>query len=303
MTTTKYSTHRPAGREHFPLFPKGFIAIRIVQLVLAVVILGLCGFGVTFLVFAGDALSLFTAIATLIVTIYHLVAQFGSPKLFNYWAVLGLDIFLLIFWLISYAILAAQIAPAFAGSVECDYWTGYCNTYALGGIGLIYASCLAAAAGLGGVQFVLFIVSLAIVGVQVHRHRAAGLHCTPMSATGHHGATNTPTISAPTQVEKGQMGSQAQPVYQQQQQQQQQPVQAQHFVQQSHAGVPPQPTPPPQAHAAPQQQLYPQQAASPLASQPTGGSYQPPQYTQPSMPGQPQGPPYEAHGHPTQHTH
>lgn len=50
MSAPQYSTRRLAGREHFPEFPKGFIAIRIVQLVLSVVILGLCGFGVTFLV-------------------------------------------------------------------------------------------------------------------------------------------------------------------------------------------------------------------------------------------------------------
>lgn len=50
MSAPQYSTRRLTGREHFPEFPKGFIAIRIVQLVLSVVILGLCGFGVTFLV-------------------------------------------------------------------------------------------------------------------------------------------------------------------------------------------------------------------------------------------------------------
>lgn len=238
-------------------------------------------------------------------TIYYLVAQFGSPSLYNYWAVLGLDIFLLIFWLISFAILAAQVAPAFAGTVECDYYSGYCAAYALDGIGLIYASCLAGAAGLGGVQFVLFVVSLSIVGVKVHRHRAAGLHCTPASAaTGHHGAATTPTNSAPSQIEKGRMETQAQPVYQQQQQQQQQPVPTQQpFVQQSHAAVPSQPTPPAQTHAASPQQFYTQQAASPLSSQPTGGSYQPPQYQQPAMPAHAQGPPYEAHGHATHHTH
>lgn len=234
-------------------------------------------------------------------TIYHLVAQFGSPRLYNYWAVLSLDIFLLIFWLISFAILGAQVSAAFADTVACDYYTGYCDVYSLGDGGVIYFSCLAAAAGLGGAQFVLFIVSLSIVGVKVHRHRAAGLHCTPTSAApGHHGTATAPTISAPSQVEKGRMEPQAQPVYQQQQAVQAQPP----FAQQSHAAVPSQPTPPPQAHAGPPpQQFYPQQAASPLSSQPTGGSYQPPQYQQPAMPVHAQGPPYEAHGHPTQHTH
>lgn len=36
---------RPLGREHIPAYPKGFIAIRIVQLVLALIVLGLAGYG------------------------------------------------------------------------------------------------------------------------------------------------------------------------------------------------------------------------------------------------------------------
>ncbi len=55
-----YPTQRPAGREHIPLYPQGFIALRIVQLVLGVIIIGLCGIGVAGLAFSGDVLMLFT---------------------------------------------------------------------------------------------------------------------------------------------------------------------------------------------------------------------------------------------------
>jgi hypothetical protein len=41
--------YREPGREHIPLLPKGFFAIRIVQLVLALIIMGLAGYGVLFL--------------------------------------------------------------------------------------------------------------------------------------------------------------------------------------------------------------------------------------------------------------
>ena len=57
---TKYSAQRPAGREHIPLYPKGFITVRILQLIVAIACLGLSGFGIAYLVFAGDALTLFT---------------------------------------------------------------------------------------------------------------------------------------------------------------------------------------------------------------------------------------------------
>lgn len=36
----------PAGREHIPIYPSGFIAIRIAQLVLSVIIMGLAAYGV-----------------------------------------------------------------------------------------------------------------------------------------------------------------------------------------------------------------------------------------------------------------
>lgn len=57
---SKYSNQRGPGREHFPLYPNNFIAIRIVQLVLALIILGLSGYGVTYFAFAGDSLTLFS---------------------------------------------------------------------------------------------------------------------------------------------------------------------------------------------------------------------------------------------------
>lgn len=64
METGKYSSHRPAGREHIPIYPKGFIALRIVQLVMALVILGLCAYSLTLISFSGNDLSLFTVSIT-----------------------------------------------------------------------------------------------------------------------------------------------------------------------------------------------------------------------------------------------
>lgn len=60
MGNSKYSSHRPAGREHIPIYPKGFIALRFVQLILAVVIIGLCAYSLILVTGAGIALSLFT---------------------------------------------------------------------------------------------------------------------------------------------------------------------------------------------------------------------------------------------------
>lgn len=58
--TGQYSASRPAGREHVPTMPKGFIAIRIVQLVLAVIVLALSAFTLSMFPFRSNGLSTFT---------------------------------------------------------------------------------------------------------------------------------------------------------------------------------------------------------------------------------------------------
>jgi hypothetical protein len=41
----QYSSARPAGKEHIPLYPTGFAAFRIAQLSLAVLVLALSAYG------------------------------------------------------------------------------------------------------------------------------------------------------------------------------------------------------------------------------------------------------------------
>ncbi len=43
-----YSSQRAPGREHIPVYPKGFIAVRIIQLVLSLVVIGLSAFGLAY---------------------------------------------------------------------------------------------------------------------------------------------------------------------------------------------------------------------------------------------------------------
>ncbi|KAI1374332.1 hypothetical protein F4677DRAFT_176658 [Hypoxylon crocopeplum] len=258
--TSKYSNERVPGKEHIPLYPKGFIAVRIIQLIVAIICLGLSAFGIAYLAFAGDGLTLFTSIATLLTSIYCLVAHYGPPKAYNYWAVLGLDIFLVIFWLISFAILAAQVAAAFALYAEySDYYDYYGITNYDTAI-TTYGACLAAAAGLGGFEFLLYVISLSIHGVMLHRHRKAGLKAMPIESG------SVAAAALPTGGEKFQMQPQATQVYPQQTV----PL----------AGSPP-----------PQQGYYPPQSPSPLTSQPTGNTYVQPQPM--ANPGQPI---YEAPG-------
>ncbi|KAJ2990843.1 hypothetical protein NUW58_g2758 [Xylaria curta] len=141
---SNYISERPAGREHIPLYPKGFVGLRILQLVLGVICLGLTAYSVAVAPITGAVLMLFTAIVTLISSIYVLVSHFGPPAAYNYWAIMGLDIFLVVFWLISFALLASQAALLIAyGAYYYGYFTGY----------TILGSIVAAAAGLGGINW------------------------------------------------------------------------------------------------------------------------------------------------------
>ncbi|KAI8951867.1 hypothetical protein F4801DRAFT_542884 [Xylaria longipes] len=179
---TNYISERAAGREHIPIYPKGFVAVRIIQLVLGIICLGLTAYAVAVVALVGPILMLFTAIVTLISSIYILVAHFGPPTAYNYWAILGLDIFHVIFWLVSFALVAAQAAYIIAyGTYYYDYYDGY----------TIYGSIAAAAAALGAINWVVYLVALILHSIALHRHRKAGLHAMPGKSS------SAPVTSAP----------------------------------------------------------------------------------------------------------
>ncbi|EAA35732.1 hypothetical protein GE21DRAFT_1145 [Neurospora crassa] len=230
MAYSKYSSDRAPGREHIPLYPKGFIAIRIIQLIIAILIAGLSAFGVHIFAFDGDVLILAVAGITLISSTYHLITRFSTPKAYNYWAVLAVDILVLVLWLASFALLASEIIWFFtlwtsssesiptvdpyyddftpdedsydpytygilaalkgavgnkaraSGGVDVKYGDGGYDESAVVAT-LIAPTCVIAAAALGGIEFILHLISLIIHSVFLHRHRAAGLHSKPVQSS------------------------------------------------------------------------------------------------------------------------
>ncbi|KAF7558769.1 hypothetical protein G7046_g5389 [Stylonectria norvegica] len=162
---------RPAA--HIPRYPRGFIILRILQLVLSILILGLLAYAVYIVAFSGNCLMLFTAACTVIFTGWLTCAYFCAPGLYNYWAVLALEIFLLIFWLNSFSLLAVQTTYYWAvGSGYCD--TRNCYHGSLSDAAEVYGSILAAATGLGAIELLFFFISLIIHSVVVCRHRRGG---------------------------------------------------------------------------------------------------------------------------------
>ncbi|KAM3532723.1 hypothetical protein NHJ13051_000186 [Beauveria bassiana] len=183
------SAVRAPGREHMPNYPKGWITIRILQLIIAVVTLGLCSYLVTTSVIgAGFYVQTFTAVCTIITSIWLISAHSCAPRAFNYWAVLVLDIYQYLLWLGGFAACAILAAGLFGGrglrvgSYNFKYLLGrryYDSWYDGDGYTTANAAIGAAAAGLGAVEFLLFFICLVVNAVVIHRHRRAGLHSRP----------------------------------------------------------------------------------------------------------------------------
>ncbi|PQE10422.1 Integral membrane protein [Rutstroemia sp. NJR-2017a WRK4] len=173
------------------------LGLRIAQLVVAVAVLGLSAYGVYYLSFDGDNMTLFSSLATIIIVVYYLIATLSFPKLYNYWAILGLEILAVIFWVVSFPLLASEIANSLGYYSYSDYYSSYGCTYSYDGYcyykqkrGLelakratttfyTYRNAMIAAAALGGLEFLLFVATLIIVAIGISRHRKNGGHCVP----------------------------------------------------------------------------------------------------------------------------
>ncbi|KAF6815963.1 integral membrane protein [Colletotrichum sojae] len=283
QNTQQYPAQRPAGHEHIPVYPRGFIAIRIVQLVLALIILGLCAFGAYLFPTSGNCLMLFVSVATIIETTWLIVAHYGMPKAYNYWAVLALDIFLVVFWLCGFALLASEAAYLFV--IDSYYYYSSTSIVILSSYSVLHTAQLHVPHQHLTFNSVLFITSLSIHGVMLHRHRKAGLHCNPISS-------GIAPVTTTTHIEndKSNAHMSVNPAYQPVNQGQAAPPYAQQHQQPYDAGVPQQQQPQ-QMHPQPQQQqqqnFYPQPSPTPLSAQNTGGSFMqmpPQQAAAPPMP-------------------
>jgi len=133
--------------------------------VLALLILILAAYAISVLGgWDGLALTIFTCIWTWITNGYILITAWRSPSVYNCWAHLALEVLAVIFWLCSWAVCAAD--ASFFG--DFDYYYGYYGNVnsAVG--------CLKACAGLGALEWVLFVASLVGFGLSLHRMRLDG---------------------------------------------------------------------------------------------------------------------------------
>ncbi|TID14725.1 hypothetical protein E2P81_ATG08679 [Venturia nashicola] len=240
-----------SSNTHVLQMPKGFLGIRIAQLVIGVVEVGLIAYLMSNthgFVFSAQAWTILCGIATLIIVIYNIVAT-RSHSLYNMWAVLSLDCAMAVFWMSAMGALA-HTRSAFATNDLLA--KRYYYIWATG----TYLAVLSVTAAIAALEMILFISSLIMVSIRVHRHRVNN--------------TTVPTINM-EKLENGQVQPQQQAAPQHQQFQPQPDIQQQQFQQQ-----------------APQQQMYnqdPPQAGftpmSPMQQYPTPTQSPAPQYIAP----------------------
>ncbi|UPL02181.1 hypothetical protein LCI18_013115 [Fusarium solani-melongenae] len=150
-------------------YPTGTTVLRIFQAILSIIIIIVVSFTVNVGIFAGNGLVLFTSSATLAISLWMIMAHISLAHLYNYWAGLLLDIFLLVFWIISVAVLASQTAFLWGASNdlcrEQDCPDAFKNATKFSGY------IFAAIAGLGGIEFIFSCIFLIFHAIMTFRQR------------------------------------------------------------------------------------------------------------------------------------
>lgn len=54
------SVQRAPGREHFPSYPRGFIVLRVLQLIVTIIVLGITAYTMAVIAFVSNTVMIFT---------------------------------------------------------------------------------------------------------------------------------------------------------------------------------------------------------------------------------------------------
>jgi len=143
--------HAYGGRptqSHIPGQPLWVGILRIVQAVFSLITLALSAFALSALgSYGGYGLNIFTSLLTWIFLVYIFLTAYLFPLAFSVWAQLGLEIALVIFWLSTWATLAAL----------ASWWS---IGWRLSSTGSAAVGCTQAAAALGAFTWATFVATL-----------------------------------------------------------------------------------------------------------------------------------------------
>ncbi|KAL8377309.1 hypothetical protein RB595_008139 [Gaeumannomyces hyphopodioides] len=155
-------------RSHVPPTPIWIAIIRVVQLLFALLTLILVAVGASYFgsSWASVGITAFTFALTLIHIGWLAISILAFPIAYNYWAQLGVEIASVIFWLASWASLAADgsalgtLSGYRYGQVDASKY----NTA---------AGCIKGAAGIGALTWLLFVATLVFFVISLVQYRKA----------------------------------------------------------------------------------------------------------------------------------
>ncbi|CZT24042.1 uncharacterized protein RCC_09759 [Ramularia collo-cygni] len=161
------------ANDHVLELPKFVWALKIVQLVFSVLVLALAAVNVSAIAYNAHALSIFTALFSILILVYYFVAIHGSIKLYNWIALLILECLALIFWLSTWAVLAALYAtPTYYSYDSYYYW--YKRSLEKRITVSDYTGTFISALTFSVINFILYCITLTFISLAAHRHRKAG---------------------------------------------------------------------------------------------------------------------------------
>ncbi|KAI7230320.1 hypothetical protein KC330_g7025 [Hortaea werneckii] len=160
-------------RDHMLQMPRAVWILHILQLIIAVLVTALSAFMVYVIPYDATIFSIFTGSYSILILIYYFVAVHASPKLYNWIALLVLEVLALVFWLACFAALGALYAIlVYIG----DYYVY--DSYRKRDVYMLsvaYAAVLITCLAISIVNFIFYCVTLGFTCTAIHRHRKAGL--------------------------------------------------------------------------------------------------------------------------------
>ncbi|RWA14223.1 hypothetical protein EKO27_g860 [Xylaria grammica] len=208
--------------------PKWFIGLRIAQIVISLIIVALAGFFIHGYYADSLGLAIASGILTWIIALYAILTEHSTAcrSGYNTWAVLSLDLFMVILWLASLGANAA-FRSSFIYSVDADCYSdgsavnsGHCVVYKRAAVATPTGlAVLSSVAGVSAIPLLLFVITFAYVA-HFFRLEWAKYGSDVEKASGYAPApTHTPAPVSQSQPFVNQQQQQLQPQWAQQQHQ------------------------------------------------------------------------------------
>lgn len=164
MVNWHQNTHPTrAGGEHIPSQPLWIAIIRGIQGLFSLLVLALAANAASDLYLDGYGMAIFTFIWTVLFLLYIFLAPRFMPNLYYFWAHVALEVLTVIWWLVTFALLA-HYTRLMSGRYYYGYWRSG------------FADSTRAATAFAILNWILFCVTLAAILLLSRRATVDGAH-------------------------------------------------------------------------------------------------------------------------------